>query len=99
VTAAPAAASTAFALVQKHACTACHGVDHKLVGPGFNEIAAKYAGRADAQTHLAGRIKAGGQGVWGNVPMPPQALPEADAGAIAAWLAAGAGKQPSARSP
>jgi cytochrome c len=61
------------------------------VGPGFNEIAAKHKGRADQEAYLTGKIKAGGTGVWGSVPMPPQAqLSDADAKAIAQWIAAGA---------
>jgi cytochrome c len=79
----------AIALLNKHSCTACHGVDKKIVGPGFNEIAKKHSGKVD---YLAGKIKAGGSGVWGPVPMPPQSLPEADAKAIAAWIAKGASK-------
>ena len=68
---------------------ACHGVDKKIVGPGFNEVAKKHAGKAD---YLASKIKSGGSGVWGPIPMPAQALPEADARVIAAWIAAGAAK-------
>jgi cytochrome c len=83
------ASAAALALAQKHTCTACHGVDAKVVGPSFKEIAAKYSGKADAEAYLTGKIKAGGQGAWGNIPMPPQALPESDAKAIAAWLVAG----------
>ena len=79
----------AIALLNKYSCTACHGVDKKVVGPGFNEIAKKHAGKAD---YLSGKIRSGGSGVWGPVPMPPQSLPEADAKAIAAWIAKGAGK-------
>ena len=79
----------AIALLNKHSCTACHGVDKKVVGPGFNEIAKKHAGKTD---YLAGKIKSGGAGVWGPVPMPPQSLPDADAKAIAAWIAKGASK-------
>ena len=79
----------AIALLNKHSCTACHGVDKKVVGPGFNEIAKKHAGKTD---YLAGKIKSGGSGVWGPVPMPPQSLPDADAKAIAAWIAKGASK-------
>ena len=82
--------AAALALAQKHTCTACHGADTKIVGPGFKEMAAKYAGRADAESYLAGKIRAGGQGIWGAIPMPPQTLPEADLKAIAAWLAGGA---------
>jgi len=79
----------AIALLGKHSCTACHGVDKKIVGPGFNEIAKKHAGKVD---YLASKIKQGGAGVWGPVPMPPQSLPEADAKTIAAWIAKGASK-------
>ena len=84
--------AAALALAQKHSCTACHGVDNKIVGPGFREITAKYGTRADAEAYLAGRIKAGGQGVWGQIPMPPQALPDSDARQLAQWLAGGAKK-------
>ncbi|HEV6967695.1 c-type cytochrome [Roseateles sp.] len=83
-------AAAALALVKQHACTACHGLQQKLVGPGFKQVAAKYAGRADAEAYLAAKIKSGGQGVWGAIPMPGQPLPEADLKALAAWLAAGA---------
>ena len=86
----PAAGNKAvLALVQKHSCTACHAIDKKLVGPGFQEIAKKHAGKAD---YLAGKIKAGGAGVWGAIPMPAQTLSEADAKVIAAWIAQGAAK-------
>ena len=79
----------AIALLNKYSCTACHGVDKKVVGPGFNEIAKKHAGKTG---YLAGKIKSGGVGVWGPVPMPPQSLPDADAQTIAAWIAKGASK-------
>ncbi|MGD9945722.1 MAG: c-type cytochrome [Burkholderiaceae bacterium] len=82
--------AAALALVQKHGCSACHGVDSKLVGPGLREIAGKYAGKEKARDYLASKIRAGGQGVWGAIPMPPQSLSEADAGVIAQWLADGA---------
>ncbi len=79
----------ALALAQKNNCTACHAVDKKILGPSFMEIAKKHAGKVD---YLAGKIKVGGSGVWGPIPMPAQALSEAEAKTIAAWLAAGAGK-------
>jgi cytochrome c len=79
----------AFALLQKYACIACHGVDKKIVGPAYTDVAKKYPGKAD---YLAGKIKAGGAGVWGPIPMPPQTLPESDAKVIANWLANGAAK-------
>ncbi len=67
-------------------------MDNKIVGPGFAEIAKKYADRADRADYLAGRIVAGGSGVWGAIPMPPQTLPAEDAKLIAEWLARGAKK-------
>lgn len=88
--AAPSGVANALALLKKHTCTACHGMEQKLVGPGFKQVAAKYAGRADAEAYLAGKIKAGGQGAWGLIPMPAQALPEADLKTLANWLATGA---------
>ena len=93
--AAPAArpaVPAAVALLSKNGCTACHGMDTKLVGPGFAEVAKKYAGQADAAAYLAGKIRAGGSGVWGAIPMPAQSLAEADAKSIAQWLADGARK-------
>lgn len=89
-----AAASPALAnlaLAQKHACTACHAVDKKIVGPAYAEVAKKYAGQKDAAKALAASIKAGGSGKWGPVPMPPQAqLSDADVATLAAWILGGA---------
>jgi S-disulfanyl-L-cysteine oxidoreductase SoxD len=91
--AAPAAAGAApNALLAKHTCSACHQIETRVVGPSFREIAAKYAGKSDAQAYLEGKIKAGGTGVWGQVPMPPQALGPDDARTIAKWLTEGAPK-------
>jgi cytochrome c551/c552 len=73
-------------VLQKFACIACHGMENRIVGPSFRDIASKYKGRADAVNYLSGKIKAGGQGVWGNVPMPPQALSEAESARLAQWL-------------
>ena len=80
-------AASAQALASRHNCTACHAASQRLVGPSWSEIAAKHAGKAD---YLAAKIKAGGAGVWGAIPMPPQTLADADARGIADWLAAGA---------
>ena len=81
-----------IAMAQKYTCTACHGLENKIVGPSFRDIAKRYAGRTDAVAYLAGKVKTGGAGVWGAIPMPPQALGEADAKVIAQWLADGARK-------
>lgn len=82
--------SAAIALAQKHTCTACHGITNKVVGPGFQEIARKHAARPDALAYLGAKIRSGGSGVWGAIPMPEQTLPEEDLKALARWLANGA---------
>ena len=67
------------ALLKKHNCTACHAVDKKLVGPAYHEVAKKYKGQKDIAGKLAEKVKKGGQGVWGPIPMPPNpAVPDAD---------------------
>lgn len=78
-----------MALLNKHSCSACHGVDKKIVGPGFHEVARKNPGKVD---YLVGKIKAGGMGVYGPIPMPAQSLPDADARRIAEWISKGASK-------
>lgn len=93
--AAPAAKAetpAAIALLGKNGCMACHAQDNRLVGPSFRDIAKKYAGQADAVAYLGGKVRAGGSGVWGAIPMPAQSLSEADAKSIAQWLADGAKK-------
>jgi cytochrome c len=73
------------------ACTACHGVSERIVGPSFRDIAQRYAGDAAAERNLVTKVKAGGSGNWGAVPMPAQAqLDDADARALVAWILAGA---------
>lgn len=77
--------------LNKYACSGCHGMTAKVVGPGFNDVAAKYKGQKDTRAHLAARIKAGGSGIWGPVPMPPQpAITEAELTTVVDWLLAGA---------
>jgi len=75
------------ALTQKNNCVACHAIDRRIVGPSWSEIAQRHEGKAD---YLAGKIRSGGMGTWGAVPMPPQTLSDAEARTIAGWLAAGA---------
>ena len=87
----PAAGSAGpWALAGKHGCTACHSLEGALVGPGFREVGRKHGARGDAVTYLHDKILSGGTGAWGSVPMPPQNLPEADALALARWIAHGA---------
>ena len=74
-------------LAKQKNCLACHAVDKKLVGPGYKEIAAKYKGDKDAVAKLAKKIREGGVGVWGQVPMPanPQ-VSEQEALTLAKWV-------------
>ena len=89
-----AAAFPSFAskeLAQKNACLACHGIDKKMVGPAYLDIAKKYGGQKDAEAALAKSIKTGGAGKWGPIPMPAQpGLSDGDAQALAAWILQGA---------
>jgi len=79
------------ALLVSNSCTACHGMKTKMVGPGFAEVDEKYKGQADAKAYLAGKIKNGGAGVWGAIPMPPQPqLSDAELAAMAGWIVDGA---------
>jgi cytochrome c len=87
--AAPSGNKVAVGLLAKHSCTACHGMDKKIVGPGFAEIAKKQAGKTD---YLLGKILQGGVGVWGPIPMPAQNLPQADAQLLAEWISKGASR-------
>ena len=76
-------------LAQKKNCTACHAVDKKLVGPSYKEIAAKYKTDKNAEAKLVEKVKKGGVGVWGQIPMPPNdKVPEADLKALAKWVLA-----------
>lgn len=83
----PAAGKMPLDLLQKNTCAACHAPDRKLVGPSWADVAKKHAGKGD---YLAGKIRTGGSGVWGNIPMPPQSISAEEANRIAAWLASGA---------
>ncbi|AJE19606.1 c-type cytochrome [Azotobacter chroococcum subsp. isscasi] len=82
----PALAEDGDALYKTKGCTVCHAVDSKLVGPSYKDVAAKYAGQADAVDVLAAKIKNGGSGNWGQIPMPPNAVTEEEAKALAKWV-------------
>lgn len=74
-------------LAKKHACTACHAIDKKLVGPAYKDVAAKYKGDAKAQAMLEEKVKKGGTGVWGQVPMPPNAnVKDEEVKALVKWI-------------
>jgi cytochrome c551/c552 len=61
----------AKALLQNNACLSCHAIDHKVVGPAYRDVAAKYAKDPQAMDRLMSSIQHGGSGKWGDVPMPP----------------------------
>ncbi|WP_166359935.1 c-type cytochrome [Pseudomonas akapageensis] len=69
--AAPVAKVDAMALLQNNACLSCHAIDHKVVGPAYRDVAAKYANDPQALAKVTSSIQNGGTGKWGNVPMPP----------------------------
>jgi len=89
--AAPGEGQAAANLAQERGCLACHAREQALIGPAFGRIATKYADTPDAASRLARAVREGSQGVWGTVPMPPNAgVAEADARAIVEWILAGA---------
>ncbi len=76
------------ALAKQSGCLACHGIDKKVLGPGLKDIAAKYKGDKSAQAKLVNKVKVGGSGVWGPMPMPansPQ-VKDADIQTIVKWI-------------
>jgi cytochrome c5 len=75
------------AMMQKDGCAACHAVDKKIVGPSYQDVAAKYKSDKNAPAKLAQKVKTGGAGVWGQVPMPPNAaVSDEDIKALVAWI-------------
>lgn len=75
------------ALAKKYSCLTCHAVDKKVIGPAYQEVAAKYKGDAGAEGKLAAKVKNGGAGAWGQIPMPPNAsVPDADIKILVKWV-------------
>lgn len=82
-------ASASEAIIKKARCVACHGVDKKLVGPAYKDVAAKYRGQADALDKLAAKVRNGGAGAWGEIPMPPngpEKISDADLRTALEWI-------------
>lgn len=87
-TAHAADAAAAKALAQKSGCLACHSIDAKVLGPAYKDVAAKYKGDKGAEAKLIEKVKKGGSGVWGNIPMPansPQVKDE-DIKTMVEWI-------------
>jgi cytochrome c len=76
------------ALAQKSGCLACHAVDKKILGPAYRDVAAKYKGQADAEAKLVAKVKKGGSGVWGPIPMPPMSpqIKDEDIKTLVKWV-------------
>lgn len=88
--AAPPSQSPMLVLANKHNCMACHRVEGKHVGPAFKDVAGRYAGKDGAAVALAAKIRNGGAGNWGSVPMPPNAgLSEQDLSTLVKWVLSG----------
>lgn len=82
-------AEDGLALAKKSGCLSCHAVDHKVIGPAYKDVAKKYKGEANAETKLVAKVKKGGSGVWGAMPMPAQSqLSDTDAHALVKWVLA-----------
>ncbi|MDD2883523.1 MAG: c-type cytochrome [Dechloromonas sp.] len=91
VSAKPAGPSAETALATNSGCLGCHGTNNKIVGPGFNEVQARYKDQADAESRLFDKVKAGGQGVWGSIPMPPHGhVKDEDIKTLVKWILSGA---------
>lgn len=76
-------------IMNKSGCAACHAVDKKLVGPAYKEVAKKHKGQKNAAAVLAKKIREGGVGAYGPVPMPPnpkERIGDADLKAIVEWV-------------
>jgi cytochrome c len=75
------------ALAKKYNCLTCHAMDKKLIGPSYQDVAAKYKGVAGAEATLVAKVKNGGSGTWGQIPMPPNAaVPDADIKTLVKWV-------------
>lgn len=87
--AAPAHAADGEAIVKKARCVACHAVDAKRVGPAYKEVATKYKGDAKAPGHLFDKVRHGGSGNWGQIPMiphPADKISDDDLKAAVHWI-------------
>jgi len=75
------------ALAKKYNCLTCHTVDKKVIGPSYQDVAAKYKDDKAAEAKLVAKVKNGGAGVWGQIPMPPNAAaPDSDIKKLVEWI-------------
>ena len=80
------AAETPRQLAARHQCFGCHAIDEVRAGPGFQDVAERYATRTDAVVYLLKEVKEGSVGKWGTTPMPPEVLPDSDLKQIIEWI-------------
>lgn len=80
------AAPDGKALATKYNCLACHQVDHKVVGPAYKDVATKYRSDKTAEARLIDKVKKGGVGIWGQIPMPAQQIGDADLKVVIQWV-------------
>lgn len=74
-------------LLATYGCTGCHAVDGKLVGPSFREVARRFGSEPGGDARVARRIRDGGAGDWGAIPMPPHpAINDAELRSLVAWV-------------
>jgi cytochrome c len=88
LTSAEVTAADAASLAAKYNCSACHTVDKRVVGPAYKDVAAKYASDPTALAKLSQKVKSGGSGVWGAIPMPPNNVPDAELKTLIEWILA-----------
>lgn len=74
------------AMAKAKGCMACHAIDKKVVGPAYKDVAAKYKGDKTAVAKLAEKVKKGGSGTWGPVPMPPNNVTDDEAKQLVTWV-------------
>lgn len=86
---APVDMAAGLDLARKNACMSCHAEDKKIVGPSYKDVAAKYKGDKTAEAKLIKKVKEGGSGVWGPVPMPPNPqVKDEDVKTLVRWILA-----------
>ena len=91
VAAMPCAASANLELAKRHNCVVCHKIDQPYAGPAYRDVARRYAGDKLAEARLIDKVKKGGVGVWGRIPMPPNSTVEdKDVKALVKWILGGA---------
>src|SRR4051794_4175982 len=74
-------------LAQASGCMTCHAIDKKVIGPAYKDVANKYRGDKNAPAMLFEKVKKGGKGNWGDIPMPPNAhVKDEDIKSLVAWV-------------